>query len=793
MGYQTALDLVLAMKQAYFDDRDVDSILDMVTEDIIWIGISKCDEAYGKTELRTQMERDKQEHMQPFNAILGEYHITSHTDKWTTVIASGTQHFLSGENMDFYIRCSMDCVLTEDGWLASCVHTSVHNVTYEKYRLNHNLTEEQIKQEVLLRSISGGAAIYRLKKDGRIATDYVSESMAKIFGYTSADELLDHIRDDCRCNVFPDDLPQLWKTLEQALAEGTVIRTVYRSCNKEQRPFWMRLEASFIPEAELQLDELAVIYAVHLPLSDATEQALLERTRYRKIMDSLGVAFFELNEGEDYYASDKFAQYLISTEDITSVVGNTASHGSVHPDDLPQLFRFFQMKEDRCPKADAILRCKMMDGTYRWTEMVGLYDFAEDGHAIRQIGVFRDAENEWMEQNTRLQEALAAAKRASEAQTEFFSHLSHDIRTPLNGILGFTRIARGTDDMEQAKDCLKKIQSSGEYLLALMNDVLDMSKIQSDAFELHRDVLDGKRFLDSIADMFREVAVQKGVTLATDFSMAEIGWVVLDQLHTRQVLNNILSNAIKFSLPGSTIYWRVVNTPVGWDEIDTVCTIQDQGCGMSEDFLKKLYEPFSQERNAYSKTQNGTGLGLSIVKKLIDAMGGTIEVESTQGVGTTVTIHLRYKTVDPPVQQDSRIVDAAACTLKGKRILLCEDNLLNQEIAVELLHQKGMEITVADNGLLGVEAFLASQEGAFDAILMDIQMPELNGLETTKRIRALSRLDAAAIPIIAMTADAYAEDVEKAISAGMNYHLSKPIEPKELYEVLAQQIAGYRQ
>ena len=792
MGYQTAVDLVLAMKRAYFDERDVDGVLSGVTADIVWIGMSKGDEAYGKAELRALLERDKQEYPQPFNVILGEHRVIAHTDHWATVIISGVQRFMAEDNMDFHIRCSMDCVLTENGWLASCAHTSVHNMTYEKYRLNHALTEEQIKQEVLLRSISGGAAIYRMKKDGRIATDYVSESMAKNFGYASADELLDYIRDDCMRNVYPEDLSLVWKAVERAQAEKTAISAIYRSYNKEQKPFWMRLEANFIPEAELQPDELAVIYAVHLPLSDATEQAMLERTRYRKILDSLGVAYFELNEGEDYYASDKFSQYMISTADITSVVENKASLDCVHPDDLPLLSGFFQMKKECCPKADAILRCKMVDGTYRWTEMVGLFEFAEDGHATRQIGIFRDAEDEWVKQNNRLQEALAAAKKASETQTEFFARLSHDIRTPLNGILGFTRIARETEDMEQAMDCLTKIQSSGEYLLELMNDVLDMSKIESDAFELHEDVLDGGRFLGSIADMFQEVAAQKGIALDTDFSMAKIGWVVLDQLRTRQVLNNILSNAIKFSAPGTTICWRIVNTPVDADKIDTVCTIRDQGCGMSEDFLKRLFEPFSQEKNSYSSLQNGTGLGLSIVKKLMDAMGGTIEIESAQGVGTTVTIRLRYKTAEPPAQQDIKPVDAAY-TLEGKRILLCEDNLLNQEIAIELLRRKGMEITVADNGLLGVEAFLASPEGTFDAILMDIQMPELNGLGAAKRIRGLPRPDAATIPIIAMTADAYAEDVKKAISAGMNYHLAKPIEPEELYKVLAQQIAAYRQ
>ncbi|WP_455437776.1 ATP-binding response regulator, partial [Hungatella hathewayi] len=194
-----------------------------------------------------------------------------------------------------------------------------------------------------------------------------------------------------------------------------------------------------------------------------------------------------------------------------------------------------------------------------------------------------------------------------------------------------------------------------------------------------------------------------------------------------------------------------------------------------------------------SSVHSGTGLGLSIVKKLLDAMGGTIHIDSTLGAGTTVTVRLRYKTADPPAEPDATVSDSRAYTLVGKQILLCEDNLLNQEIALELLRRKGMEITVAENGAAGVEAFLASPEGTFDAILMDIQMPVMNGYDAAKAIRASEHSDAAAIPIIAMTADAYTKDVRKTIDAGMNYHLAKPIDPEKLYKVLAQQIAAYRQ
>ena len=793
MNCKTAMDVVLAMKCAYFNERSVDGVLACVTEDIVWIGMSKGHEAYGKAELRALLERDKRENPHPFSVTLGEQRLIPHTDHWTTVVICGTQSLMQEENMDFHIRCSVDCVLTEHGWLASCAHTSVHSMSYEKHRLSHKLTEEQIKQEVLLRSISGGAAIYRLKKDGRIATDYVSENMAKMFGYETADELMNYIRDDCMRNVVPEDLPLVRKAVARALKDETSISTVYRSYNKDKKPFWMRLEANFIPEETLLPDEIAIAYAVHLQLTEATKQALMERIRYRKILDNLGVAYFEMNENEDYYASEKFSQYRISKVDFNAVIANEALLDVVHPDDLPQLVRFFQMKEDRLPKADAILRCKMVDDSYRWTEMVGLYEFAEDGHAVRQIGILRDAEDEWVKQNLRLQEALAAAKKAGETQTEFFSRLSHDIRTPLNGILGFTRIARESEDMEQTRNCLTKIQNSGEYLLALMNDVLDMSKIESDAFELHEDVMDGGRFLDSIADMFREVAAQKGITLDVDLSKAAVGWVRMDQLRTRQILNNLLSNAIKFSAPGTAISWILVNTPIGAGEVEALCIIRDQGCGMSEDFLERLFEPFSQEKNAFSSVHSGTGLGLSIVKKLLDAMGGTIHIDSTLGVGTTVTVRLRYKTADPPAEPDATVSDSRAYTLVGKQILLCEDNLLNQEIALELLRRKGMEITVAENGAAGVEAFLASPEGTFDAILMDIQMPVMNGYDAAKAIRASEHSDAAAIPIIAMTADAYTKDVRKTIDAGMNYHLAKPIDPEKLYKVLAQQIAAYRQ
>ena len=385
--------------------------------------------------------------------------------------------------------------------------------------------------------------------------------------------------------------------------------------------------------------------------------------------------------------------------------------------------------------------------------------------------------------NRQLRAEVIRADESNAAKSEFLSRMSHDIRTPLNAILGFASLAREEPDVPpQSADYLEKIDTSGRYLLGLINDVLDMSKIESGKVELHEESVNCQKFLNQIADVNRAEAADKGIRLITDFSGIQECWIIMDKLRTRQIYANLISNAIKFSKSGTEIHWTVNTESTGPGTVQVITVIDDQGCGMSEAFLKKIFQPFEQGNPEDAVI--GTGLGLSIVNSLVSLMGGTIQVESEIGKGSTFTIRLDRR-IGAPQNEKPEKREISLASISGAHILICEDNKINFIITEKLLKKAGCSCDSAGNGKIGVKMFADSAIGFYDAILMDVRMPELNGLEAAKEIRSLNRTDAGIVPIIALSANAFDEDVQKSLDAGMNDHLSKPIDQQKLYETLA--------
>lgn len=385
--------------------------------------------------------------------------------------------------------------------------------------------------------------------------------------------------------------------------------------------------------------------------------------------------------------------------------------------------------------------------------------------------------------NIRLSKEIKRADAASCAKSEFLSRMSHDMRTPLNAILGFTILASEEEKIDQnTSDYLQKINNSGKYLLGLISDVLDMSRIENGKVELNEEPESLSPFLTEIAENFRIQAEEKNIKLVTDFDDIKVQWIYLDKLRTRQIFSNLLNNAIKFSGENSEIVFKVSNEAVNKSVNHMVCSIKDQGIGMSQSFIEKMYSPFEQENT--DNAVNGTGLGLPIVKSLVNIMRGTINVESTVGKGTTFTIEMDRRTAFAQNKEMKKIQIDDYGVLSGKHVLLCEDHPVNVEIAKKILNKVGITCDLAANGKIGVTMFQLSQISSYDAILMDIRMPVMGGLEATQIIRSLDRADATTIPIIAMTANAYQEDRKKSKEAGMNAHLAKPIEPSLLYQTM---------
>lgn len=388
----------------------------------------------------------------------------------------------------------------------------------------------------------------------------------------------------------------------------------------------------------------------------------------------------------------------------------------------------------------------------------------------------------------------------TKVRTEFFSRMSHDMRTPMNAIIGFSS-SEVTDGctQNQLMEYLGKIHGSGRYLLGLINEVLDMTKIDSGRMELEERPFCVQAFWNDMIPMIDELAAQKQIQFVREIQSEEGRYIVGDEQRMSQIFVNLLSNAIKFTPENGSVYLIVEEQKLLTEQIVYRVTVRDTGVGMSEEFQNKMYQPFMQEHI----NRDGTGLGLSIAQQLISLMGGTIRCDSTPGQGTTFTVELTLPVADKPVDEteeqpveavhdtaqsmeQDKSEDAIARILDGKRILLCEDHPLNRQIACRLLENKNMVVDIAENGQEGYEKIMNSPLNYYDAILMDIRMPILDGLGATRAIRALDRTDASTMPIIAMTANAFQEDMDASKAAGMNAHLSKPIEPKKLYATLAQ-------
>ena len=383
---------------------------------------------------------------------------------------------------------------------------------------------------------------------------------------------------------------------------------------------------------------------------------------------------------------------------------------------------------------------------------------------------------------------IAEAREASQAKTIFFSNLSHDIRTPMNAIIGYTQLARreGTGEAEM-RSYLDKICSSGQYLLSLINDVLEMSRIESGKMELEPGPTDLRAVAAEVRDMFAEQMKGKGVAFTTEADAVADPWVMCDRNRLSRVLMNLVSNAYKFTPAGGSVSLRLTQTCRREDRGLYELRVRDDGIGMSREFAGQIFEAFSRERTSTVSGIQGTGLGMAITKSIVDLMEGSIEVDTAPGEGTEFTVRLEL-----PVLTEAPAAEASPCgcgeavweSFSGTRLLLAEDNEVNREIASLILGQLGFRLDMAENGRIAVEKLSAEPAGTYAAVLMDVQMPEMDGLEAARRIRALPDPARASVPIVAMTANAFSEDIALQREAGMNGHISKPLNVGEMAATL---------
>ena len=398
----------------------------------------------------------------------------------------------------------------------------------------------------------------------------------------------------------------------------------------------------------------------------------------------------------------------------------------------------------------------------------------------------RKAANDTQKLNAKLQVAVENAESANHAKSTFLFNMSHDIRTPMNAIIGYADLAsRHLDDPAKLKNYMENIQVCGQNLLMLLNNVLDLARIENDKTEMEYSVSDIEKDFRNCVAMFRNQADSKGQTL-TVTTQLQYPYIYADIPHLTEICTNLVSNAVKYTGAGGTIRCDVTQKPgekEGW--CDTVVTVADNGIGMSQEFQKHIFEPFERERTSTVSKVEGSGIGMGIVKKLVGLMGGTVEVESRIGVGSTFTVTIPCRIASEDETQAKRETNPSdqKC-LCGTRILLTEDNDLNAEIAVELLQEEGCTVDRAKDGVECVDMLEKAANGTYQLILMDIQMPVMNGYDAARKIRGLDDPQKANIPIIAMTANAFTEDRQVALDAGMNDHIAKPINMNVLVPTL---------
>lgn len=419
---------------------------------------------------------------------------------------------------------------------------------------------------------------------------------------------------------------------------------------------------------------------------------------------------------------------------------------------------------------------RSFDGVYQWVNIRTLYDAERAPEEV--IWCFRnvDAEKRQQLQHTLLlQQALDTAKQSTRAKSVFFSNMSHDMRTPLNAILGYADLAQKTSDCSsKVMGYLDKISFAGQQLLSLINDILEFSRLEAGKSELNAHAFDLRSFVEKTADLFRAQADKERKTYTVSIQFQD-EVVIGDEFKIGQLLNNILSNAFKYSNPGASISLEAKQFEFQ-KHSKFQFIITDTGIGMSAEFLEHLFDPYSRETHFSSKGTIGTGLGMYIVKSLVQQMSGEISVESELGQGSRFIITLPLETVVSGHSPNQESSSEALTDLTGYRILLAEDNALNREIATEMLTMNGAEVIPAENGQEAVVLFQQAAPFSIHAILMDMQMPVMDGCAAAEAIRALDKPDAASVPIIAVTANAFAEDIDRTAKAGMNGHIAKPID-----------------
>ncbi|MBC5743415.1 PAS domain S-box protein [Lachnospiraceae bacterium MD308] len=625
----------------------------------------------------------------------------------------------------------------------------------------------------------------------------INRAALKVLGYESQEELLADGFDMVAESVVDEDKPVLRKKIKELKNEGDNISVEYRVRHKNGEVLHIMGNVKLIRQnGELVYQRF---------LLDCTVQKLEQKKNERHHMELIHalsieynlVCFFELDTGagmslrlsdENYHIFDSVFGGEISLEENMGLY----IQKYVHEEDREMMRRASsreKLRAELTEKRQYYVNYRVVKNgeiTYFQMRAVRAGQWKE-GHGI--VLGFRSVDEEIrneMKKKELLEDALLQANEANKAKSVFLSNMSHDIRTPMNAIVGFTTLAIShIGNTEQVKEYLGKIMTSGEHLLNLINNVLDMSRIESGKMHLEEKPCCLPDMLQGLRNIVQADVHAKQLELYIETSDIVHEEIICDKLRLNQVLLNILSNSVKYTDAGGSISMRIIEetgAPAG--HVSYEFHIKDTGVGMSEEFVAHIFEPFEREKNTTISGIQGTGLGMAITKNIVDMMNGAIEVRSEQGVGTEFIVSFTFRVNDEgaePKEKDFR----EKKDFRAGRILLAEDNELNQEIAAAILEDAGFSVEIAGNGQIAVDMLKAAGPNYYQLVLMDVQMPVMDGYSATRFIRGLDDKKLSAIPIFAMTANAFEEDRRDALKSGMNGHIAKPIDIEKLFETLS--------
>ena len=660
-----------------------------------------------------------------------------------------------------------------------------HQLSEENKQLQEVQRKVSVELETVMRGINGG---YTIQEDTEgYPYRYVSEELAQMQGYPNVREFLKANHNSSLNNVWEADRRNVQLNLRRQLAQGDIYSLKYRVICRDGTPKWVMESGRYTVE-----NGRKILRSILLDIDrheKVNQMYKVERRRYREallhdceyaITINLSRELVEdgylvrqdirtnLFKREDYPVS--LTQYLQAVKDEIQMMGTgRLGDGAMREALIKEYYQGCRNKEFEYYDHVQDL----------YVRVTILMSENEEGD-VMAIVVGRDITEQKRTQEEarkKLEKACLEAELANAAKSDFLARMSHDVRTPLNGILGLLEIAgRCAGEKDKVEECMKKAENAAKHLLSLLNDVLDMSKLESGVVTLTEEPFDLRELLRQIYELMEGEMHEKNIK-GTNIPQKPLAhpYVIGSPSHVRQIITNLVSNAIKYNKEGGSLNAFVKEESAENGTVHFIFTISDTGIGMSREFMQHIFEPFSREQDRAPAGVGGTGLGMAIVKKLVDKMQGTIEVESEEGVGTTFRVMLPFKCGEQneSEQQEKTLSDG---DLSGVRLLLVEDNELNRDVARYLLQDEHALVETADNGERAAALFFNHPAGYYDAILMDMMMPVLDGCGAARKIRAMERADALSIPIIALTANAFADDIRRCREAGMNAHIAKPME-----------------